>query len=302
MTDKPQVTILLSTYNGEKYLEEQLQSIYNQKGVDVKLLVRDDGSSDGTTEMLNAAQTAQRLSWYTGANLGPARSFWNLLEQADKSEYYAFSDQDDFWMEDKMETAISYLKQDETNRPALYFCQTRLVDSKLKPIGDVTIHPRLTLGEALLYQFIGGCTMVFNHALREILLQHTPCYLKMHDVWIYLVALAFDAKIHFDPTSHILYRQHGNNTVGQTNSFSFVWKSRWKRIKKNECIRWNMAQELWKGYHATIPEHNRWVIQNVVNYKRSIGATWNLLGSSVYACGQKSVRHTSRLCILTHTL
>ena len=139
------VTILLSSYNGETYLDEQLESIVAQKGVMTDILVRDDGSSDHTCDILDQWQQKTSLRWYSGENIGPARSFMDLLRQADDSCYYAFSDQDDYWLSDKLKVAVDKLESYE-RRPALYFCQTELVDKKLNRVNSVIIHPRLTFG------------------------------------------------------------------------------------------------------------------------------------------------------------
>ena len=92
------VTILLSSYNGETYLDEQLESIEAQKDVQTRILVRDDGSTDHTCDILDQWQQKTNLKWYCGENIGPARSFMDLLRQAGDSYYYAFSDQDDYWL------------------------------------------------------------------------------------------------------------------------------------------------------------------------------------------------------------
>ena len=104
------VTILLSSFNGEAYLEEQLGSIVAQKDVQTNILVRDDGSSDHTCDILDQWQQKAVLSWYRGENIGPARSFMDLLRQAGDSCYYAFSDQDDYWLSDKLKVAVDKLE------------------------------------------------------------------------------------------------------------------------------------------------------------------------------------------------
>ena len=172
------VTILMSTYNGETYLDEQLESIEAQKDVQTKILVRDDGSTDRTCDILDRWQQKANLKWYRGENIGPARSFMDLLRQAGDSCYYAFSDQDDYWLSDKLKVAVDKLESYES-RPALYFCQTELVDKNLNRVSSVIIHPRLTFGESLVYQFIGGCTMVMNQALRDIMILRQKTILRM---------------------------------------------------------------------------------------------------------------------------
>ena len=94
------VLILLSTYNGERYIKEQIESLLKQENVKVSILVRDDGSTDGTINILNEYQKQGKLKWYTGENLKPAKSFMNLVENAPEYEYYAFCDQDDVWLKD----------------------------------------------------------------------------------------------------------------------------------------------------------------------------------------------------------
>ena len=144
------VVVLLSTYNGERFLEEQLESIVAQKGVTPIIIVRDDGSTDNTCKILDKWQKKNALRWYNGPNMGPARSFLNLLRDSDDEDYYAFSDQDDYWLPEKLDVAISKLAPYK-DEPALYFCQTQLVDKNLKEIDSVVIDPLLTMGEALVY-------------------------------------------------------------------------------------------------------------------------------------------------------
>ncbi|MCM1107552.1 MAG: glycosyltransferase family 2 protein [Clostridium sp.] len=291
------VTVLMSTYNGACYLQEQLSSIYEQTGVDCSVLVRDDGSTDVTLSILEAEQALGRLTWYSGSNVGPAFSFWDLLRTASGSEYYAFSDQDDVWHKDKLAVAVEALKACG-DRPALYFCQTQLADEHLNPLENVSIHPLLTLGEALVYQFVGGSTMVFNEALRRKLIQYTPRYMRMHDIWVYDVALAVDGFVYFDPTPHVLYRQHGGNAVGQLNSTRFRWKNRWNRICRNEHIRLRTAEELLRGYASEMRPENRELVTKVVEYRKSCGVKWSLLSDKRLRCSDRSIERTGKLSIL----
>ena len=91
------ITILLSSYNGEKYIEEQLNSIFNQTYDNISILVRDDNSKDGTVKILEKYAAQGKLKWYSGENLGCAKSFWDLLCNFGESDYYAFCDQYDVW-------------------------------------------------------------------------------------------------------------------------------------------------------------------------------------------------------------
>ena len=293
-----EVTILLSTYNGEKYLEEQLGSIASQKGVATKIVVRDDGSNDHTCDILDEWTRRLALTWYHGENIGPARSFMELLRQAGDSCYYAFSDQDDYWLSDKLKVAVDKLKSYE-KRPALYFCQTELVDKNLNRINSVIIHPRLTFGESLVYQFVGGCTMVINRALRDIILKYDPQYLSMHDVWIYDVAQAIGAHVVFDHIPHILYRQHGGNVTGQSTSVMTEWKHRTGRLVKRDLhSRSKVAQEIYKGYYDMMPEENRILLTDFIEAKTHLKQRLQLLRDRRFRCGDRETYHNFRMAVL----
>ena len=119
------ICVLMSTYNGDKYIIEQIESILNQKKVNVELLIRDDGSTDKTLEILEEySKKYKNLKYYSGQNLKTARSFMDLLFRAGEYEYYSFSDQDDVWDLDKLTVGISYLKDDYH----LYGCSKRIVN------------------------------------------------------------------------------------------------------------------------------------------------------------------------------
>lgn len=223
------VEVVMSTYNGAKYIEQQIESILKQDGCNVRLLVRDDGSNDNTCEILKKYSKKGQLTWYQGENIKPARSFFDLLVNAEEADFYAFADQDDYWMTDKLESACN--KIGFSNKPALYFSQTQLVDKHLSKIETPYIHPLLTQGESLIYACASGCTMVFNKALKNLLISHLPQSMPMlHDFWTYISAQAIGARIIFDREPHILYRQHGDNAVGLGESAAEEWKQRIRRV------------------------------------------------------------------------
>lgn len=294
------LAVLLSTYNGEKYLEEQLESIASQQGVLPQIVVRDDGSKDRTLQILDEWSQKGQLSWYGGENIGPARSFMHLLKHVDDYDYYAFSDQDDFWLSDKMEAAIKKLKP-YRNKPALYFCQTELVDKDLHRIGSVVIHPHLTFGEALVYQFVGGCTMVMNRALRQIINKYMPQYLSMHDIWIYDVAQAIGAHVVFDEVPHILYRQHGGNVTGQSTSTMTEWKHRTGRLVKHDLhSRSKVAREIYQGFHDRIPKENLRILQDFIDGKTHLRKRLKLITDKRFCCSDRSTYRNFQLAVFTN--
>lgn len=291
------VVVLMSTYNGIKYIAEQVRSVYEQEGVSVRLKVRDDGSTDGTQAFLEKEQEAGRLTWYSGPNLGAARSFWHLLSEAPEADFYAFSDQDDVWDKDKLRVAVEQLST-AGMRPSLYFCRTRLVDEKLRELPGPKTVPLLTYGESLVYQMASGCTMVFNDALRRVLAEYTPAYMRMHDMWIYEVAQAVGAAVYFDTVPHISYRQHAGNVVGESDSVYVQWRKRLCRIRKGERIRSRTAEELWKGYAGSMSTENRELTRRVMDCRKSLSVRLSLFFSRRLRCADPVITFTSRVAIL----
>ncbi len=294
------ITVLLSTYNGEKFLREQIDSILSQDSVDVKLVVRDDGSKDNTTNILSEYQKAGSISYYSGNNLGAAKSFMQLLIDAPESEYYAFSDQDDYWKSEKLKIAIKSIEAYE-DEPALYLSQTQLVDENLNLIDSIIINPLLTFGESLVYEFAAGCTIVMNRKLRDILITYMPNYIAMHDVWVYSVALAIGAKIVFDKTPHILYRQHGNNAIGQGQGHIHDWKMRVERLIKKECSRSRRAIEIKRGFYDYMPSKNKEILDLYINAKNNAHDKLTLLTDKRFECSNSTTYFMFKLAVIANT-
>lgn len=298
------VIALMSTYNGERFLQPQIDSIICQKDVEISVLVRDDGSTDSTMSLLESyVKQGASLLPYSGANLGPARSFMQLLADAPLSDYYCFADQDDYWNPEKSSVAVSALETyTHQNIPALYFCQTQLADEQLSPLPSVIINPLLTLGESLVYQFIGGCTMVMNEAMRKIVLQYTPKRLFMHDVWVYCIAQSVGAKIVFDSTPHMLYRQHSNNVVGQGFSKFTALKRRFNRVFGGSHVRSVIAKELIEGYASAMPEENRQMVAMMANYDQSMKSRFQLAFDKRFVCSNKKTYRLFQMAVLAGSL
>lgn len=298
------VAVLMASYNGKKYLLEQIESICSQQGVKVKLWVRDDGSTDGTQLLLEKYKQQGVLDWYQGESLGPAKAFLELLRTSPKADFYAFADQDDYWMADKMKSAVESLHTENTmgNR-CLYFGQTQLVNTRLEPLPTQLLKLKHTFAESLIYQFVGGNTIVMNEALRSLVSSYQPQYLCMHDVWVYDVAKATDAFVYFDETPHILYRQHDNNAVGNGLSMKTDWTRRIKRIFQNkEHLRYRMACELENGFSAVMSERNKLILSTLTNYRKGVKEWWKLLTAPTYTCGDRTTNLYFRLAVLFGTL
>lgn len=268
----PRICVLLSTYNGKKYLDEQLESILKQQNVDVDVLVRDDGSVDGTQQILRKWEKTGKVSWYQGENCGPAHSFMDLIMQVDgQYDYYAFADQDDKWKPEKLEKAVIKLKDNQ--KESLYHSKTTLVNCKLEEIQSPFKEPYEinSFGASLVTTTAVGCTMVWNRKLMDKLKLHYPNYLIMHDSWIYVVCRAFDGAIVYDKESYILYRQHENNVIGSVKKQQYSgWRLLKYRISKFFYTGYSnslVAKELVAGYQDLLPAENYSLAKTLANAK-----------------------------------
>jgi len=213
------VNVLLPTYNGARYLREQLESIEEQTLPIACITVRDDGSTDGSDVLVREwAEGRQNVRWLQGPRLGAVNSFFALLESCgDEFDYFAFADQDDVWFPDKIERAVYSLDRDGKEGPAMYCSRVEYVDESLGHIGYSQIPKRVDFANALVENIATGCTVVLNHSARSLLRRRVPQKTIMHDWWCYLVVSALGSVV-FDERPGVKYRQHGGNFVGGTSS------------------------------------------------------------------------------------
>lgn len=273
---KEKVLVLMASYNGEKYIDAQLNSLFAQEGVEVELLVRDDGSTDSTRDILDRWGKTHPVSWYTGGHLGAKYGFLELVTKATKSDanYFAFCDQDDVWDKDKLQIALSYLQTAAPEQPALYYCGQKLVDADLQPLSVHRLNARRTMAARFVFGDIAGCTGVFNRALAEAVAAYKPEYMRMHDLWIMKVCCAIGGQVFVDPEAHIAYRQHGNNVEGLSNSL----RSKINRFGRyyRHSITAHMEQ-LKKGYNDRLCDEYRRLIDRILLCKQKPSARWALL-------------------------
>ncbi|WP_445893668.1 glycosyltransferase [Desulfosoma sp.] len=216
----PEVAVLLATYNGERYIAEQIQSIVGQFYDRLILYVRDDGSSDRTIplllQVLEKSGRPMNLRLESGEHVGIPQSYFQLMEKVDLShDYYAFADQDDVWAPTKMQHAVEMLARLDETIPLLYFCRQRFVTSDLRPLGFSPLVTRPGLSNALVQNPAKGCTQVFNRSAMAILRKHLPKGIPYHDWWVYLTVAAFGQVI-YDARIQMDYRLHDASTVGET--------------------------------------------------------------------------------------
>lgn len=238
------VAILMATYNGAFYLEEQIKSILSQTYSDWLLYIHDDGSSDSTVQIImDYCERYPYKIYYMKDDVqhrGAAYSFLWLLKQVD-ADYYMFADQDDVWLSDKIQNAMNIMVDLEKNNslsiPILYHTDLVVVDSELNTISSSLwrfSHLFNIINNPLFYSInniVTGCTMLINKQCKNILPFEDKDVL-MHDYWILLYVLKNKGVVYSNHKADILYRQHGNNVLGCAG-YSTSLKKRMLNFKRS---------------------------------------------------------------------
>lgn len=266
------VTVLLSSYNGEKYIARQIDSVLAQKKVTVSLLIRDDGSSDNTLAILEEYKKKDsRVDYYQGVNFGPGKSFFDLLKSSGESDYYAFCDQDDIWDEDKLWHAVQRLKKYRKNIPCLYHSNLRVVNEELDFVRLAHKKPFKSCSKyaAFTQNIMTGCTAVFNQQAKALITAHIPEADILHDGWIYLSCSIF-GQVVYDFSPHISYRQHGENVVGmhRPTVSSYLYRCR-RLLDAKKHPRYDRALLFLKEYHTLLNHEDKAKIREILDYRKS---------------------------------
>ena len=225
------IDILLATYNGEKYLKEQLDSILNQTYKNIRIIISDDCSKDTTPEILKEYQKKDdRIELHIQKNnLGVVKNIEFLLKEV-KSPYYMLADQDDYWLPEKAEKSLEKLKEEKAD---LVFGDLEVVDKNLNTMYS-SFNDYMLLTRKInkyinsykvnyLYNCITGCTVLAKkETIEKIIPLPTNSKRVLHDHWIGLM-VALNGKLAYVPEKYIRYRQHGNNEVG-TDKISHGFK------------------------------------------------------------------------------
>lgn len=239
MKCKSKVAVLLSTFNGSRYLEEQLSSLSKQSYDDFTIYIRDDGSVDNTCEIINSFISKERNAVFfeSNDNLGAAGSFIYLINNVD-ADYYFFCDQDDIWMPDKISLTMEEMKKHSQDEPLLVHSDLMIVDSNLSTISNsfykysnMSCDNFIDKKQLLLQNYIVGCTCCINKSLAVIarVSVNDSNKIAMHDWWFALHAKFF-GKILYINKPTIQYRQHQNNTLGAQKDSLFRYV---KMLKNN---------------------------------------------------------------------
>lgn len=219
------IAILMATYNGERFLAEQIDSILSQNNHDWHLWIEDDGSTDTTIDIIDKYTVAHsdKITFIITqqSRLGVTKRFESLLNDVE-ADYYMFADQDDVWLPEKVDNAFSLIKKYESDSalPVVICTDLQVVNEKLELLSPsykqyIRLRPDLLkLPEQLaINNYVTGCTMMFNKAAKKLSLPFGK-YALYHDAWIALKTQANGGEIIYSDKADILYRQHQNNKVG----------------------------------------------------------------------------------------
>jgi glycosyltransferase involved in cell wall biosynthesis len=237
------INILLCTYNGEQFLKEQLASFTDQKHSNWKLSIYDDISTDNTIDIINQYKslTSQEVTLVINSSQkGFCKNFLSAICQTpNECDFFALSDQDDIWQENKLTLATNHLKTIPAHIPALYCSRTQLIDEQANAIGFSSLFSKpSSFKNALVQSIAGGNTMVFNKAAKELIasVSHNMDVIS-HDWWIYLLITGCGGHVFYDHHAEVLYRQHNANLIGSNNSF-FAKVFRLKSLLKGSFKEW----------------------------------------------------------------
>lgn len=238
------VTILMGSYNGGRFIGEQLDTIEGQSHGQWSLTVSDDGSTDHTVEVLRTYQDKwgqDKLRLRQGPGRGFCRNFLSLAcDPGARSDYYAFSDQDDLWEPGKLSAALEWLDAMPCDVPALYCGRTRSVDEGGAELGlSPHFKKRPSFRNALIQSIAGGNTMVFNEAARQLIVAAgSGVDVPSHDWWLYILVTGCGGVVKYDPVPMLNYRQHGGNLVGSNTSL-MARASRIVKLLRGRLRDWN---------------------------------------------------------------
>lgn len=274
------VIVLLSAYNGEKYISKQISSILAQRNVDLTLIIRDDGSSDNTKSIIKIlCKKYHNVKLIEGKNIGFIKSFSELINYAlheyrEELCYYAFSDQDDIWLPEKLYNACKALNGMDRNIPVLYCCNSYLIDKDDKIFGMFHKAPiYLTKGNVIIYPPFQGCSMVFNYKAANIYNNDNPTF-TYHDLWMFFIC-NFMGKIAVDCKPGFKYRiydgnVHGIGVKGKKGLGKFLFRINRLLFDKRTSDGYITTQYFYKIFERQLPKESRNVILRYLNYKKSL--------------------------------
>ena len=284
------VAVILSTYNGEKYLRQQLDSILGQEGVDPELFIRDDGSRDATVSVLREyEESCKNVHVNAGENIGFRQSFIREMLAHEGFDFYAFSDQDDFWEKDKLKAACDVITQKcRTDVPAVYYSNLNISDEELNICRRTQLEKRKhTLPSVIMRRSIAGCTMVLNRTMWERIKEKEitdQALRRGHDSFIISLCYALGGCVLCDERAFIRYRQHRDNTSGGINGPAERIRKEWNALTRKKGQEAEMANAILEGWNAQIDDRNAAILRTVASSKK-MRSRFKLFFSKEYCTG-----------------
>lgn len=258
---KSKVGILLATYNGEKYIKEQLDSIINQTYKDWVIYISDDHSTDNTMNIILEYQKIYKDKIVILENKNKLSSakmnFRNLFEKVENLDYYMFCDQDDVWDKEKIKKLLYSIHEEEkkdSDLPILAYSDLKIVDEKLNVINESLVRyenkflpERKMLNHILIENYFPGCAIIFNNKLKNKV-KDIYSESEMHDWWLTLVAAFCGKIVYIDEPLH-LYRQHTNNTIGAKKDKNIIQRY---LIRVKKLFKFNDMHGTWQKYQQVV--------------------------------------------------
>ncbi len=274
----PRVCILLSTYNGERFIAEQLDSLLHQTYPNIHIHIRDDGSTDDTVKIIKSYGKVHNNIFITeGENCGIVHSFIKILKDTNNpSGLYAFCDQDDIWLSHKAEVAVSAIMDSQTPSKTLYCTRLEYTDQDMGHLGYSRIPKQIGFNNAIVENIAVGCTSVFGEDIKRLVLQADPNTMMMHDWWTYLAAASF-GEVVFDSRTSIKYRQHGNSAT--------PWEPGLKKIKARA---YGLVNRLLNHRHAGLDSLNQ-AIKFIETYPETATKNTDLIRQLVDMRGKRTL-------------
>lgn len=232
----PKICILLSSYNGEEFIKEQIESIIIQLNSADRIFIRDDGSTDKTLAKIREVSDERIILDSSQRNIGFGRSFMSLIAKSPKDfDYYFLSDQDDIWLPDKISKSIKKIKH--LQKPAMVCTRLKIVDTELNEIGLSPLYTKkASFRNAICQNIATGCTIALNkeallHLQKIPIESYNDGRMYYHDWWIYL-NISYFGEVIFDASPSVLYRQHNKNQIGMQSGIK-RYLSMAKRVLKH---------------------------------------------------------------------
>jgi rhamnosyltransferase len=286
------VAVIMSTYNGQKYLNEQIESILNQEGVKIELFIRDDGSSDGTKDILKKYEdTFSNVHVNMGQNIGFRKSFIMELRRAIGFDYYAFSDQDDYWDRKKLNAACKMIAEysQVKDTPIVYYSNLSVADENLNIYRKTKLENRKHCLESLVMRrSIAGCTMAFNAEMWKLICKaetSDAMLMRGHDSFIMSLCYAIGGTVICDSNAYIRYRQHGDNTSGGSRGVVQRLKKEWTALFDKKGFEPAVAKSILDNWDELINDNVRSSLELISRNNENVGCRFLILISRKFTTG-----------------